>query len=109
MPHLKELGSQAFDNSHLGSTWWLQYAYGKEVERIIDGMWSQDLAQSIWKSIIEDHYINFEKLFVTMDPDYDPNDNAKDFAEEFALIKKESVSAKQGLHIESNWNCVFTA
>lgn len=97
-PHLKELGSRAFDDPHLGRTWRLRCAYGKEVDGVVDGMRAQDLAQplarSIWRSIVEDRYVDFEKLFATMDPGYDPNDDAKDFAGGFALIKKESVSVK---------------
>ena len=44
-------------------------------------MRAQDLAQpltrSIWRSVIEDWYIDLEKLFATMDPGYNPNDDAK--------------------------------
>jgi len=112
-PHLKGLASRAFDDPHLGTTWRLRRAYGKEVEGVIDGMRSQDLAQplarSIWRSIIEDRYVDFEKLFATMDPGYDPNDDAKDFAAGFSLVKKESVSAKRAVHTESDWNRVFAA
>jgi len=111
-PHLKELGSRAFDDPHLGRTWRLRRAYGKEVDGVVDGMRAQDLAQplarSIWKSIVEDRYVDFEKLFATMDPGYDPNDDAKDFAAGFALIKKESVSVKRSVHTESEWNRIFT-
>jgi hypothetical protein len=83
-PHLKGLASRAFDDPHLGTMWRLRRAYEKEVDGVVDGMRAQDLAQplarSIWKSIIEDRYVDFEKLFATMEPSYDPNDDAKDFA-----------------------------
>ena len=112
-PHLKELGSRAFDDPHLGTTWRLRRAYEKEVDGVVDGMRAQDLAQplarSVWRSIIEDRYVDFEKLFATMDPGYDPNDDAKDFAGGFALIKKENVSVKRSIHTESEWNRVFAA
>ena len=71
-PHLKELSNHTFDDLHLGSTWRLRQAYEKEVDRVVDGMRGQDTAQplsrSIWKSIIEDCYVDFEKLFASMDP-----------------------------------------
>jgi len=112
-PHLKELGSRAYDDPHLGTTWRLRRAYEKEVDGVVDGMRAQDLeqplARSVWRSIIEDRYVDFEKLFATMDPGYDPNDDAKDFAGGFALVKKESVSAKRSIHTESEWNRVFAA
>jgi len=112
-PHIKELGSRAFNDPHLGTTWCLRRAFQKEVEGVIDGMRAQDLAQplaqSIWRSIVEDRYVDFEKLFATMDPGYDPNDDAKDFAGGFALIKKENVSIKRSIHTESEWNQVFAA
>ena len=112
-PHLKELGSQAFDDPHLGSTWRLKRVYEKEIDGVIDGMRGQEISQplprSVWKSIIEDRYVDFEKLFASMDPGYDPNDIPKDFAGGFALVKKDNASAKRSIHTESEWNRVFAA
>ena len=94
-PHLKELASHTFDDPHLGSTWRLRRAYEKEVDSVVDGMRGQEIAQplprSIWKSIIEDRYVDFEKLFAAMDPGYDPYDIPRDFAGGFALIKKDNT------------------
>jgi len=112
-PHLKELGAHTFDDPHLGCTWRLRRAYGKEIDGVVDGMCGQEVAQplprSIWKSIAEDRYVDFEKLFAAMDPGYDPNDIPRDFAGGFALVKKETVSAKRSIHTESEWNRVFAA
>ena len=77
-PHLKKLGSHTFNDLHLRSTWHLRRAYEKEVDCVIDGMRSQEIGQplprSMWKSIIEDCYVDFEKFLSVMDPSYDPYD-----------------------------------
>lgn len=112
-PHLKDLPSPSFDDPHLGQTWRLKRAYEKAIDNVIDGMRGQEIAQplprSIWKTIIEDRYVDFEKLFAGMDPNYDPNDESKDFGGGFALIKKDHASAKHPIHNESEWNRVFVA
>jgi len=112
-PHLRELPSHTFDDPHLGQTWRLRRVYEKEVEGVIDGMRGQEIGQplprSVWKSIIEDRYVDFEKLFAAMDPSYDPYDAPKDFGAGFVLIKKDHASAKRSIHTESEWNRVFAA
>ena len=64
----------------------------------------QPLPRSIWKSIIEDRYVNFKKLFAAMDPGYDPYDIPQDIAGGFVLIKKDNTSTKHPIHTESEWN-----
>jgi len=54
----------------------------------------QPLPWSIWKLIIQDQYVNFKKLFAVTDPSYDHNDEAKDFGNGFALVKKDYAIAK---------------
>ena len=68
----------------------------------------QPLPRSIWKLIIEDQYINFTKLFASMDPGYDPNDEPKDFGGRYTLIKKDHLVTKRPICTESDWIRVFT-
>ena len=70
---------------------------------------SWPLPHSIWKLIVEDRYVDFAKLFASMDPGYDPNDDLKDFGGGYALVKKDYLSAKWAIHTESDWIRVFTA
>ena len=112
-PHLRDLVNHAFEDPHLGQTWRLKHAYGKAVDSVIDGMHGQEIEQplprSIWKYIIEDRYVDFEKLFAAMDPGYDPNDVPKDFRAGYALIKKEHASAKHPVRTESEWIRIYAA
>jgi hypothetical protein len=112
-PHLKELSTRSFDDPHLGSTWRLRQAYEKEIEAVISGMRAQDLTQpiphTIWKLIIEDRYVSFDKLYATFDPGYDHNDDPKDFGGGYALVKKDQAHAKRPVRTESEWLRVYGA
>ena len=52
----------------------------------------EPVTNSIWKLIILDKYVDFEKLYVTLDPDYSPQDEAKDIGDSFALLEKNSIN-----------------
>ena len=112
-PHLKELLNHIFEDLHLEQTWWLKCAYEKSIDSVIDGMWGQNIAQllprSFWRIIIEDCYVDFEKLFAGMDPSYDPDDVPKDFGEDFTLIKKEHSLARHPVLTEFEWIWIYAA
>jgi hypothetical protein len=63
----------------------------------------EPIANSIWRLIILDKYVDFEKLYVTLDPDYNPNDEAKDLGDSFTLLEKNSVSSKRSVFTEAEW------
>jgi hypothetical protein len=69
----------------------------------------QPLPRSIWKLIVQDQYVNFEKLFAATDPGYDHHDEAKDFGNGFVLVKKDHTTAKKPLRGEADWSRVFNA
>ena len=85
----------------------------KTIDSLINLMQVQPLAdpipRSIWRSIVQDHYVDFEKLFALMDKGYDHNDEPCDFGRGYALIKKEQATAKHSLRLESDWARVFGA
>ncbi|KAJ7686230.1 hypothetical protein B0H17DRAFT_1137087 [Mycena rosella] len=68
-PHLAELTAGVRADLHMEQIWKLRRAYGsdKALDRIVDLMQLQDLVdplpRSIWKSIIQDLYVDFEKVF----------------------------------------------
>ena len=103
----------SFDDPHLQTTWRLRRVFQGDVEGVIDGMRGQNISQplprSIWKLIIEDRHVNFTMLFASMDPQYDPNDDPKDFGGGFALVKKDHLSSKRAVNTESDWIRIFTA
>lgn len=114
-PHLRNLTAQAVKDPHLEATFKLRSAYvGKEVvDSIVDVLQLQSLVQplprSMWKTLLQDQYADFEKLFASMEPGYDQNDDPKDFGDGYALIKKDQVTAKKPLRTEADWIRVFSA
>jgi len=113
-PHLRNLAARVSRDPHLETTWKLRNQFiGKEViDPLIDLLQSapvdQALPCSIWKTIAQDQYVDFEKLFALTEPGYDHNDEAKDFVEGFALLKKDH-SSKKSLKSEADWIRVFSA
>jgi hypothetical protein len=113
-PHLAKLSSSTSD-AHLDSTWKLRQAYSgdKAIDTIIDIMQRQQLEEliprSIWKEIVQDRFINFQKLFAAMEPGYDHHDEPKDFHGGFALVKRDQALARKPVVTEADWTRVFGA
>ena len=113
-PHLAKLLETSGD-SHIDKTWELRSLYGSESvtkamvnlmqKRHID----EPIPRSIWREIILDSYVDFEKLYASMHPGYNHQDEPKDFAGEFALIRKDHSTAKKPLVHEAEWIRVFGA
>ena len=99
-PHLAEDEDSVFNDPYLGETQKCKIAYAsqKPFENLIikaQGRKVQEpVANSIWKLIILDKYVDFEKLYATLDPEYNPNDEAKDLNEKFTLLEKNSINSK---------------
>jgi hypothetical protein len=115
-PHLSELADRSIGgDSYLYKTWKLRQAFSSEggVDPIIDLMQLQPLADPIprliWRVIIQDQCVDFQKLFGSMDKDYDHHDEAKDFAGGFLLVKKDQAGRRRVIRNESEWNRVFEA
>ncbi|CAA7265008.1 unnamed protein product [Cyclocybe aegerita] len=114
-PHLRNLSSNAIKDPHLDETWRLRLLFaGKEtIDSIVDHLQAQPVDQplprSIWRLLVQDQYVDFEKLFASMDPNYNHNDDPKDFGGGFALVKKELATAKKTLWTEADWIRVFAA
>ncbi|KAF9501189.1 hypothetical protein BDN71DRAFT_1479744 [Pleurotus eryngii] len=69
----------------------------------------EPIARSIWCDIIQDKYVNFEKLYASILPGYDHRDEAKEFVSGYAIIKKDSVNVRRPLSDEADWIRVFGA
>jgi len=115
-PHLRDLNTKLGRDPHLEDTWRLRALYTStkdSIEPIINLMQIQPLDQplpwSIWKLIIQDQYVNFEKLFAATDPGYNHHDDAKDFGNGYVLVKKDLATAKKPLCGEADWSRVFNA
>jgi hypothetical protein len=113
-PHLAKLTASSGD-SHLDETWRLRQLFTgeKAVDAIVDVMQQQQLDEpiprSIWRDIIQDRFVNFEKLYASMDVGYDHQDELKDFLSGYAIVKKDQASAKRPVQTEAEWIRVFAA
>ena len=112
-PHLADDDNSIFNDPYLSETqkYKMAYASYKPFESLIikaQGRKVQEpVANSIWKLIILDKYVDFEKLYATLDPDYNPNDEAKELNEKFTLLEKNSISSKRSVLTEVEWMRLF--
>jgi hypothetical protein len=110
-PHLQEYlkSTQSASEGHLEQTWKLRQIYTTEkaCEAIIDLMQRQPipdpLPRSIWKEIVLDKYVDFEKLHAGMDRGYDHDDEPKDFGGGYSIVKKDHYRSKKPVQSESDW------
>lgn len=99
-PHLARLQSNVIADPHIGETWKLrrEYAKGRIVEALINLGQFQPLkdpiSRAIWKLVILDHYVDFEKLYATLDRRFD---------------HQGEVMANHPVRSESDWTRVFDA
>ena len=112
-PHLAEDDNSIFKDPFLSETQKCKFAYAsqKPFENLIikaQGRKVQEpIANSIWKLIILDKYVDFEKLYATLDPDYNPNDEANDLNDKFTLLEKNSIGSKRSVLTEAEWMRLF--
>ena len=108
-PHLQEYLRTTQAEDHLDQTWKLRQTYATEraTDAIIDLMQRHSmpdpLPRSIWKDIILDKYVDFEKLYAGMERGYDHDDEPKDFGGGYSLIKKDHFRARKPVQTESEW------
>lgn len=113
-PFLAHLSSSLAD-PHLEATRKLRTAFGAEkaVDAIVDLVQLQPLTdpipRSIWRKIIQDQYVDFEKLFASMDAHYNHDDEPKELPGGYALVKKDQLSARRVVHSEADWIRIFSA
>ncbi|KAJ7194452.1 hypothetical protein GGX14DRAFT_537399 [Mycena pura] len=114
-PHMAQFLAGIQADPHIEETCKLRRAFGtdKSLDPIIDVMQLQTLVdplpRSIWRLIIQDHFVDFEKLYAALGIGYDHQDEPKEFAGGFALIRKEHSSAKRAIKTEAEWTRVFAA
>ncbi|KAG6895387.1 hypothetical protein C0993_009619, partial [Termitomyces sp. T159_Od127] len=115
VPHLAQLSSRTLSDSHIARTWQLRQEYAKE--RVIDPLVNlgqsqllrDPISRAMWRLVILDHYVDFEKLYATLDRGYDQHDDPKDFGGGFSLVRKDQANAKRPICSEADWTRVFDA
>jgi len=115
-PHLTGLLLATNESDPIVSTTWkIRNALTSEkcVDNIVAILQQQNLRDplplSIWRDIVNDKYVNFEKLFASTVPGFDHNDEPKILSGEYAVIKKNDVSRKKPVLTESDWTRVYDA
>jgi hypothetical protein len=114
-PHLSQLSNTSNSDGYLESTQDLLAVYSPQASQDIlvakapFAPVSEPLPRTIWRKILLDQFIDFEKLFASMDKGYDHHDDPKDFGGGYALVKKEQAFTKRPLRSESDWIRVFDA
>jgi len=115
-PHLGKLSSQIKSDPHLDETRKYRNAFNKS-DQVRDALvnelqlvgLAEPLPRSIWKKIVQDDFVDFEKLYASMERGYDHKDEPKAFTEDFAIVKKDQATAKRPLHTEAEWIRIFSA
>lgn len=115
-PHLAEANNAlAISDPHIAKTWRLRGLFSSEgaANPIIDFAQQQNLEvplpRSIWKDILFDKFVNFEKLHAAMELGYDHDDEPKQFIGDLAIVRKDHSSSKKPVRSESDWQRVFDA
>ncbi|KAF8797907.1 hypothetical protein BYT27DRAFT_7041215, partial [Phlegmacium glaucopus] len=114
-PHLADDEDSVFEDPHLNDTQKCKIAYTnqKPFENLIIKAQGrkirEPIANSIWRLVILDKYVDFEKFYVTLDPGYNPNDEAKDLNDKFTLLKKNSISSRRAIVSEAEWMRLYDA
>jgi hypothetical protein len=114
-PHLGRLVAQVKSNPHLNETRKLWNAFNK-TEQAWDALVKnsqlfalvEPLPCSIWKKIVQDDFVDFKQLYVSMERGYDHRDKLKTLVEGFAIVKKDQVMARRPVYSEAEWICVFS-
>lgn len=117
-PHLQVL-SIPVEDQVLARTWELRRVFSAEskiVDSIVDAVQTRNLLdplpRSVWKDIIQDRLVDFEKLHACLtQPGYDLHDDPKDFASsgEYILVRKDQTNARKPVQTSSEWTRLFAA
>ena len=64
----------------------------------------------MWKKIIQDDYVNFEKLYATPgNSNIEFEDDGRDFGGGYVFVRKDYIVSKKRISTESEWCRVFDA
>jgi len=111
--HLSKLSDLTRTGPHLEKTQELLSVYSPQsvqdilVSKVQFALVSDPLPHTVWHKILMDHFVNFEKLFASMDKGYDHHNNPRDFGAGYALVKKDQAFTKHPLHTEVDWTHIF--
>jgi hypothetical protein len=114
-PHLAHIAGGARNDVHLKKTREIRVLFKSDsfcdltITNAQLAPLNEPLPHSIWKKIVLEEFVDFTKLFASMDKGYNHHDELEDFAAGFAIIKKNHLSAKHDVVSEVDWIRVFDA
>jgi len=108
-PHLSKLSDCTRTDPHLKKTQELLSVYSPQSVQDMPHQQGSICSCTVWHKILMDHFVNFEKLFASMDKGYDHHDDPRDFGAGYTLVKKDQAFTKHPLHTEADWTHVFAA
>jgi hypothetical protein len=111
-PHLAHLSSSTGD-SHIDKTCDLRSRFAAEKDTLVELVQRQHFVdpvpRSLWRLIVQDRYVDFEKLFSALVSGYDHYDDPTDFHGGYVLIKKDQATARKPVESEADWLRCFHA
>ena len=109
-PFLAKLESVSSSDPHLAETLRLRkiYRIEKATDSIIDQVegnpsLEEPISRAMWKDILADKYISFEKLLGELEYGFEHEDNAKELYGEIVIVKREGTSRKKVIRTEAEW------
>ncbi|KAG5349888.1 hypothetical protein C0989_001386 [Termitomyces sp. Mn162] len=114
-PHLANLQSKVSADPYIAKTWVLCQEYSKE--KVIDSLiilgqlqqLKDPISCAMWKLVMLDQFVDFDKLYVMLDRGYGHYDKPKDFSGGFSSVKKDVTTVKRPVKSELDWTRVFDA
>ena len=106
-PHLSKLSDPTATNPHLEKTQDLLSVYSPQssqdilVNKAQFALVGDPLPCTIWCKILLDLFINYKKLFTSMDKGYNHHNEPKDFGAGYALVKKDQAFSKHPIWTEA--------
>jgi hypothetical protein len=113
-PHLRKLFEVEVD-PYLKETYRLRRIFetdkGRDevVELLQRQKMQEPLPKSIWRDIVQDKVVSFDKINGTFDKGFDFAEAPKDVGGGYSLIKNENMLTKKSLRSESEWTRCFDA
>lgn len=90
------------------------YSSSDKIDQYIDllqlAKLEEPLVRSTWKKILQDQYVDFEKLYAFLENlSMDFDDDGREFTAGYVIVKKDHITSKKRFTTESEWLRLFNA
>nr|VWO95230.1 N/A [Ganoderma boninense] len=114
-PYLADVGGPSESDEHITKTLEIRRVLSREkvADKVITHLQLANLPdplpRSIWRDIVADKFVHFEKIFAAIDSAFDHDDEPKDFHGGYVLVKRDQFCARKPVETEGDWVRVFEA